>query len=95
MLGVYHLVDTEANLKFLETTSSNRGGFSKHADGYPGIYKIDLILKIIFLLDILHSYMGLAGLAIAKHPGLNNLVPSINISTRAMEHLRTTKWHQK
>ncbi|KAJ3298935.1 Geranylgeranyl transferase type-1 subunit beta [Rhizoclosmatium sp. JEL0117] len=78
ILGAYQFSDSQANRKFLETTVSSRGGFSKHADANP---------------DPLHSYMGLAGLSIAKEPGLEPLWPQLNITLRALNHLKNgTKW---
>ncbi|KAJ3015671.1 UNVERIFIED_CONTAM: Geranylgeranyl transferase type-1 subunit beta [Siphonaria sp. JEL0065] len=78
ILGGFKFVDAAANRKFLETTVSARGGFSKHADATP---------------DPLHSYMGLAGLSIAHEPGLQPIFPQLNITRRALDHLKTgTKW---
>ncbi|KAI9342936.1 geranylgeranyltransferase type I beta-subunit-like protein [Obelidium mucronatum] len=78
ILGGFQYVDSAANRKFLETTISERGGFSKHADATP---------------DPLHSYMGLAGLSIAQEPGLQPLYPPLNITLRALNHLKNgTKW---
>ncbi|KAJ3073743.1 Geranylgeranyl transferase type-1 subunit beta [Podochytrium sp. JEL0797] len=78
ILGAFQHTDAAANRKFLETTISDRGGFSKHTDCNP---------------DPLHSYMGLAGLSIAQEPGLLPLVPQLNITARANDHLKNnTKW---
>ena len=47
------------------------GGFSK----WPG-----------HLPDVLHSYFGLAGLALVDEPGTNPIQPAVNITTRAYKH---------
>ncbi|KAJ3399349.1 Geranylgeranyl transferase type-1 subunit beta [Chytriomyces hyalinus] len=78
ILGAYQFVDADANRAFLETTVSKSGGFSKVPDCNA---------------DPLHSYMGLAGLSVAQEPGLLPLVPSLNLTERAVRHLKTgTKW---
>ncbi|KAJ3225577.1 Geranylgeranyl transferase type-1 subunit beta [Chytriomyces hyalinus] len=68
ILGAYQFVDADANRAFLETTVSKNGGFSKVPDCNA---------------DPLHSYMGLAGLSVAKEPGLLPLVPTLNLTERA------------
>ncbi|KAI8622130.1 geranylgeranyl transferase type-1 subunit beta [Chytriomyces sp. MP71] len=78
ILEAYEFVDVVAMRSFLETTVSDRGGFSKLPDCNA---------------DPLHSYMGLAGLAVAKEPGLQLLVPTLNLTVRAYQHLKSgTKW---
>ncbi|KAJ3243928.1 Geranylgeranyl transferase type-1 subunit beta [Chytriomyces hyalinus] len=75
ILGAYQFVDADANRAFLETTVSKSGGFSKVPDCNA---------------DPLHSYMGLAGLSVAQEPGLLPLVPSLNLTERAVETMQDT-----
>ncbi|TPX70686.1 hypothetical protein SpCBS45565_g01640 [Spizellomyces sp. 'palustris'] len=73
LLGVYHLVDTDTLKQFLKTTHTKYGGFGKGPGDYP---------------DLLHSYMGLAGLAITKDvPGLAELHTGLGLTARSMKHL--------
>lgn len=48
--------------------------------------------NISLVLDILHSYLGLAALAIMKEPGLKSLDATLCMSVSAMEHLETLDW---
>ncbi|KAJ3346491.1 Geranylgeranyl transferase type-1 subunit beta [Entophlyctis luteolus] len=82
ILGAYVYVDAEANRRFLESTCSAIGGFSKEPNMDP---------------DPMHAYMGLAGLSIAGEPGLEPLVPHLNVSKRALEHLHahTVWWRER
>ncbi len=71
ILGEGHLIDLESTKSFtLSCCCHTTGGFSKYPDGHP---------------DILHAYMGLAGLSVIKFsdPPLRELDARINISTRA------------
>ena len=45
--------------------------------------------------DILHSYLGLAALAVMKEPGLKSLDPTLCISVSAREHLESLPWRRK
>ncbi|TRY61325.1 hypothetical protein TCAL_06660 [Tigriopus californicus] len=49
----------------LETQDVITGGLSKSSDGSA---------------DILHTYLGLAGLSLAEFPGLNKVTPTLNIA---------------
>ncbi|EGF77587.1 hypothetical protein BATDEDRAFT_30650 [Batrachochytrium dendrobatidis JAM81] len=71
MLGSYQqIVDVNALHEFLILTHSKHGGYSKIPKNYP---------------DILHSYMGFAGLAISGKPGLGKLVSALGISQRSFD----------
>ncbi|KAK3809585.1 MAG: geranylgeranyltransferase type I beta-subunit-like protein [Benniella sp.] len=74
ILGSMDLVNNELNRGFLMTTQHDVGGFGKWAKAYP---------------DILHSYMGIAGLALMGEPGIRPLNPLLNISKRMEERLYT------
>lgn len=50
------------------------GGFSK----WPGSSS-----------DPFHTYFSLCGLSFIKEPGLIDVMPSLNISMRAYDHLKT------
>ncbi|TPX34505.1 hypothetical protein SmJEL517_g02860 [Synchytrium microbalum] len=65
LLDAYHFVDKAANERFLATTESQMGGFGKEPQSYP---------------DLLHSYLGLAGLAIGDFHDLKSLSPALNIA---------------
>ena len=45
-------------------------------------------------IDIMHSYLGLAALAIMKEPGLKSLDPTLCISLSAREHLESLPWRK-
>ena len=44
---------------------------------------------------MLHSYLGLAALAVMKEPGLKSLDPTLCISVSAREHLESLPWRRK
>ncbi|KAH6560466.1 hypothetical protein BASA62_010476 [Batrachochytrium salamandrivorans] len=69
ILGSYKQnVDVVALRQFLTETHSSQGGYGKLPDSYP---------------DILHSYMGFAGLSISGDQDLGKLVCALGISQRA------------
>ena len=59
-----HLIDTSYLFSFLSLTETKYGGFGKEEDDLP---------------DVLHSYMGLAGLSLFGHPDLSPLNPELNL----------------
>ncbi|KAF9150573.1 Geranylgeranyl transferase type-1 subunit beta [Linnemannia schmuckeri] len=72
-IGSFDLVNFECNRGFLmETQHKAFGGFGKWVDTYP---------------DVLHSYMGIASLALMGEPGIRPLEPLLNISKRMQERL--------
>ncbi|KAG0067403.1 Geranylgeranyl transferase type-1 subunit beta [Linnemannia elongata] len=72
-MGSFDLVNFESNRGFLmETQHKAFGGFGKWVDTYP---------------DVLHSYMGIASLALMGEPGIRPLEPLLNISKRMQERL--------
>jgi geranylgeranyl transferase type-1 subunit beta len=66
ILKASQFINFEEQARFLETTESRYGGFGKECDSYP---------------DLLHSYMGLSGLSIAKDPALKSLDCTLGITT--------------
>lgn len=58
ILGASQFIHRGELEAFLKTTASAYGGYGKHPDAFP---------------DILHSYLGLCGLSLIKHPGLQKL----------------------
>ena len=80
MLKKVHLVAFNAIRRYLlEKTQHVVGGFGKFPGDPP---------------DILHSYLGLAGLATMKEPGLKSLDPTLCISVSAREHLESLPWRR-
>ncbi|KAI9331526.1 geranylgeranyltransferase type I beta-subunit-like protein [Zopfochytrium polystomum] len=73
MLDAHQFIDAQGQRDFLKTTLSERGGLSKYPGGYP---------------DILHAYMGFAGLSIMGEPGVQPIHAALNISMRAFDHLQ-------
>jgi len=80
MMKKLHLVDFNGNRRFLlEKTQHLIGGFAKlPVPGTPP--------------DILHSFMGLASLALMREEGLNRLDPTLCISMQAKERLVSMDW---
>ena len=72
ILGHADLIDTKTMETFLDKTISKYGGYGKHPDAYP---------------DVMHSYMGLAGLAIVDSHGLQPLYSPLGCSRRIQEFL--------
>ncbi|OLL24286.1 Geranylgeranyl transferase type-1 subunit beta [Neolecta irregularis DAH-3] len=80
ILGFAHLVPISENRNFLfEKTQHKLGGFGKTPDTYP---------------DILHSYLGLASLALSNEHGLNDIDAALCISKQAVARIRTLPWWQ-
>ncbi|KAI5820804.1 terpenoid cyclases/protein prenyltransferase alpha-alpha toroid [Pyronema omphalodes] len=80
ILKKLHLMDLSANRRFLlEKTRHIIGGFMKLPEdgGKP---------------DILHSFLGLAALALMREEGLNSLDPALCISMQAKERLMELDW---
>jgi len=80
MMKKLHLVDFNGNRRFLlQKTQHFIGGFAKlPVPGTPP--------------DILHSFMGLASLALMREEGLNRLDPTLCISMQAKERLVSMDW---
>jgi len=80
MMKKLHLADFSGNRRFLlEKTQHFIGGFAKlPVPGTPP--------------DILHSFMGLASLALMREEGLNRLDPTLCISMQAKERLMSMDW---
>ncbi|KAI9202945.1 geranylgeranyl transferase type-1 subunit beta-like protein [Polychytrium aggregatum] len=74
ILGYYHLVDTKRDQEFLKTTETVWGGFGK----YPGLPP-----------DIMHSYLGLAAMALNGAHGVHGLHSSLNISAPTFERIKS------
>jgi geranylgeranyl transferase type-1 subunit beta len=73
------------------------GGFGKGPGEVPGELAPDLA-KLVFegsrlterpILDLLHSYLGLATLAIYNEPGLKAFDPTFCMSAEAVERMKT------
>lgn len=80
MLKKLSLIDINANRRFLlEKTRHVIGGFSKLPE--PGAIP-----------DILHSFLGLAALALMREDGVNRLDAALCISMQAKERLVALQW---
>ena len=55
---------------------------------------VNISLTSCLRVDVMHSYMGLAGLALMGEPGIRPLNPLLSASTRIMErlHKETVFW---
>ncbi|KAI8925858.1 terpenoid cyclases/protein prenyltransferase alpha-alpha toroid [Entophlyctis helioformis] len=75
MLDAYKsFVDTDAVKAFMATTHSSYGGYGKLPGAYP---------------DVMHSYMGFAGLAIAGASGLPKIVVALGITCTVFDFWKT------
>eukprot|EP00842_Homolaphlyctis_polyrhiza_P004175 jgi/Hompol1/4759/HPOL_001841-RA len=79
MLGAFQpFVNKDLLFSFMDSTHhATMGGHAKLPYQYP---------------DLMHSYLGLAGLSIAKAMDLAPIIPALNISERAYAHWRSTKF---
>ncbi|XP_022900196.2 geranylgeranyl transferase type-1 subunit beta [Onthophagus taurus] len=80
ILNAFDCVNFEENRTYILMTQEGLyGGFSKWVNTQS---------------DPLHTYMGLAGLSLMKENGLNEVMPLLNISCRAYNHLKELhkKW---
>lgn len=68
LLGAPHMLHADALCSFCSSCQFAMGGIAKHADAYP---------------DVLHTYYGLCGLALAGQPGLQRIDPRLGITARA------------
>lgn len=66
----------------MQTQDLITGGFSKWPDSSP---------------DPFHTFFTLCGLSFIEEDGLNQVMPSLNITQRAYAHMCTLhdKWHQE
>ncbi|XP_045538812.1 geranylgeranyl transferase type-1 subunit beta [Papilio machaon] len=79
MLDMLHLTNYNSNKRYVyETQDYVVGGFSKWPDTCT---------------DPMHTYLGLAGLSLIGESGLLEIVPTLNITRRAYDHLKSL--HQK
>lgn len=74
LLGAFQFINYEENHDFLMLTEDKYGGFSKW-NHYPP--------------DILHTYFGIGGLSLMDMYNLQPLSPTLNISERALNHLKS------
>ncbi|KXS12656.1 geranylgeranyltransferase type I beta-subunit-like protein [Gonapodya prolifera JEL478] len=73
LLSAGHLINDTANIQFLMTTQNKMiGGFGKYQTSLP---------------DILHSYMGLAGLSLGEFPGVQSMSPALNLTDATVKFL--------
>jgi geranylgeranyl transferase type-1 subunit beta len=42
----------------------------------------------LFIVDVLHSYMGVAILSMLKEPGIQQIEPALNVPLSAYKHLK-------
>ncbi|XP_050349743.1 geranylgeranyl transferase type-1 subunit beta [Nymphalis io] len=80
ILDALHLSNYASNRNYVyETQECVIGGFAKWPDTSP---------------DPMHTYLGLAGLSLIGENGLLEIVPTLNISKRAHDHLKALheKW---
>uniref|UniRef100_A0A2M4BRN7 Geranylgeranyl transferase type-1 subunit beta n=1 Tax=Anopheles marajoara TaxID=58244 RepID=A0A2M4BRN7_9DIPT len=74
ILGAFELTSFKDNRDYvLSTQDTTVGGFSKWPQAYT---------------DPFHTYFGLCGLSFLNEPGLQEVVPSLNISKRAYRRLQ-------
>lgn len=80
MLNTLKLTNYGSNRRYVyETQDTVVGGFSKWPDTCT---------------DPMHTYLGLAGLSLIGERGLLKITPTLNITKRAHEHLKSLhdKW---
>ncbi|XP_058448420.1 geranylgeranyl transferase type-1 subunit beta [Malaya genurostris] len=74
ILDAFELTNYKSNRDYVMSTQDiTVGGFSK----WPGSHT-----------DPFHTYFGICGLSFLQEPGLNQVVPSLNISLRAFDRLK-------
>ncbi|KAL8773118.1 MAG: hypothetical protein Q9209_001794 [Squamulea sp. 1 TL-2023] len=94
MLNSIHLLDQEALRRYLlEKTQHRIGGFGKLAGDVPGRgVNASSIVPSLSRLDIMHSCLGLAGLAGMGEPDLEPYDPSLCLSIKAKQRLERLPW---
>lgn len=81
ILGVEKHINTVGVRQYLlEKTQHPIGGFGKGPGGLP---------------DVLHSYLGLAALAVSREGGIKGLDPALCISKDAAKNLEKVVWRRK
>jgi geranylgeranyl transferase type-1 subunit beta len=70
ILDAYKYVDTDTISEFMDTTISKYGGYGKNPGSHP---------------DVMHSYMGIAALSIARKHGLPSFFTPLGVSRRAVD----------
>ncbi|EXJ95930.1 hypothetical protein A1O1_01055 [Capronia coronata CBS 617.96] len=100
ILQQHHLVDIEAVRRYLlEHVSHLIGGFGKAPGELPGVLNhiAELSSKgdvLTTMQDLLHSYLGLATLAIYNEPGLKEYDPTFCFSKEAVEKIQNASWRR-
>ncbi len=69
---MFHCVDKDFLFAFMRETETKQGGYSK----VPGVGP-----------DLMHTYLGIAALALADHPMVQPIHPALNISKSSHEYL--------
>lgn len=81
LLDSLHLADLEAVRNYLlEKTQHIIGGFGKGPDSPP---------------DVMHSYLGLAALALYGHDGIKEIDPALCISREAAARIERIDWQKR
>jgi geranylgeranyl transferase type-1 subunit beta len=75
-----HLIEDKILDQYLATTLSKYGGYSKVPDCYP---------------DIMHSYMGLAGLSIINKGDLGKMCSPLGTSMKTFQFAKSKGWCQE
>ena len=109
LLNAFHTVNAQENLEFVKSTEdSSVGGFSKYPDSFPGefiqitisfswhdiIVFPSFLSRFLYLLDVLHTFLGLSGLSLHEEVclGLKPVEPTLNISKTALAAFRQLCW---
>ncbi len=95
MLNSLHLIDQEALCQYLLSETQHKiGGFGKFPGAPPGtsVYRLGWVvscpaLSVLMIADIMHSCLGLAGLACMRHADLKPFDPSLCISFEARDRI--------
>ncbi len=89
ILGALGLANDELSKGFSMSCQSAIGGLSKCVDNHP---------------DVLHTYLGLAGLSLMGAPGMQEVDPCLNMTKRAAKGfleiypngmLTARQWHER
>lgn len=83
MLNSFELIDFEMNKNFIMSTQDDVvGGFAKWPQVHP---------------DVMHSYMGLCGLSLMNEFDLLSIDPAMNITNRAVRHMKVIhkRWKEE
>lgn len=107
LLDSFSLVNDKHDRLFLDSTQDTGGGFGKHPDAFPGSFHFSQCLKFLksalpLSLDVMHTFLSISAISLRVSSLVDRhstdvlpVFPALNISERALKHLRSLQQQWK